>query len=164
MVYRYLVVCGICLCLFAVRDLVCNMCCDRCYIFVFYVWSEVDVVFGYYMYVYLYFFFNDPATTDIYTYSHTLSLHDARPILVMSCMVLSVIEESDERRRSWASERRSTIRPAMHTAMGSDNPAFSKLLRTRVSGVAHAANARRERRKANFFMQAIFQNNAGSQC
>src|SRR3546814_2032242 len=66
--------------------------------------------------------------------------------MVMSCMVLSLIEESDERRRSWASERRSTIRPAMHTAMGSDNPAFSKLLRTRVSGVAHAANARRERR------------------
>src|SRR3546814_14114519 len=84
--------------------------------------------------------------------------------MVMSCMVLSLIEESDERRRSWASERRSTIRPAMHTAMGSDNPAFSKLLRTRVSGVAHAANARRERRKANFFMQAIFQNKAGSQC
>src|SRR3546814_4610707 len=71
--------------------------------------------------------------------------------MVMSCMVLSLIEDSDERRRSWASERRSTIRPAMHAAMGSDNPAFSKLLRTRVSGVAHAASARRERRKANFF-------------
>src|SRR3546814_16814899 len=26
------------------------------------------------------FFFNDPATTDIYTYGHTLSLHDALPI------------------------------------------------------------------------------------
>src|SRR3546814_11154926 len=25
-------------------------------------------------------FFNDTATTDIYTYLHTLSLHDARPI------------------------------------------------------------------------------------
>src|SRR3546814_16156648 len=84
--------------------------------------------------------------------------------MVMSCMVLSLIEDSDERRRSWASERRSTIRQAMHAAMGSDNPAFSKLLRTRVSGVAHAARARRERRKANFFMPAIFQNNAGSHC
>src|SRR3546814_14520784 len=27
-----------------------------------------------------YFFFNDPATTEIYTYLHTLSLHDALPI------------------------------------------------------------------------------------
>src|SRR3546814_20378323 len=26
------------------------------------------------------FFFNDPATTEIYTYGHTLSLHDALPI------------------------------------------------------------------------------------
>src|SRR3546814_20568837 len=26
------------------------------------------------------FFFNDPATTEIYTSGHTLSLHDARPI------------------------------------------------------------------------------------
>src|SRR3546814_15188123 len=28
------------------------------------------------------FFFNDPATTEIYTYLHTLSLHDALPILL----------------------------------------------------------------------------------
>src|SRR3546814_7055096 len=28
----------------------------------------------------LYFFFNVTATTEIYTYLHTLSLHDARPI------------------------------------------------------------------------------------
>src|SRR3546814_7629976 len=27
------------------------------------------------------FFFNDPATTEIYTYGHTLSLHAALPIL-----------------------------------------------------------------------------------
>src|SRR3546814_12909141 len=26
-------------------------------------------------------FFNEPATTEIYTYGHTLSLHDALPIL-----------------------------------------------------------------------------------
>src|SRR3546814_8368371 len=26
------------------------------------------------------FFFSDPATTEIYTYGHTLSLHDALPI------------------------------------------------------------------------------------
>src|SRR3546814_16066299 len=28
-----------------------------------------------------FFFFNDTATTEIYTYLHTLSLHDALPIL-----------------------------------------------------------------------------------
>src|SRR3546814_10198399 len=30
--------------------------------------------------MYVIFFFNDTATTDIYTYCHTLSLHDALPI------------------------------------------------------------------------------------
>src|SRR3546814_12372743 len=30
--------------------------------------------------VYCFFFVNDPATTEIYTYGHTLSLHDALPI------------------------------------------------------------------------------------
>src|SRR3546814_5530215 len=30
------------------------------------------------------FFFNDPATTEIYPYGHTLSLHDALPILSCS--------------------------------------------------------------------------------
>src|SRR3546814_18016194 len=34
------------------------------------------------MYVIFSFFFNDTATTEIYTYSHTLSLHDALPISV----------------------------------------------------------------------------------
>src|SRR3546814_18886923 len=29
----------------------------------------------------IFFFFNDAATTAIYTYLHTLSLHDGRPIL-----------------------------------------------------------------------------------
>src|SRR3546814_12456052 len=32
------------------------------------------------MYHILFFFFNDTATTEIYTYCHTLSLHDALPI------------------------------------------------------------------------------------
>src|SRR3546814_15789840 len=31
------------------------------------------------------FFFNDTATTEIYTYSHTLSLHDALPICRTGC-------------------------------------------------------------------------------
>src|SRR3546814_18420872 len=32
--------------------------------------------------MYFFFFFNDTATTEIYTYCHTLSLHDALPIYV----------------------------------------------------------------------------------
>src|SRR3546814_16901825 len=44
-------------------------------VFVFVLWSLSLCL------VYLFFFFfNDPATTEIYTYVHTLSLHDARPI------------------------------------------------------------------------------------
>src|SRR3546814_1684131 len=35
-----------------------------------YVWCMYDMIF----------FFNDTATTEIYTYGHTLSLHDALPI------------------------------------------------------------------------------------
>src|SRR3546814_16036950 len=34
-----------------------------------------------------YLFFNDTATTEIYTYCHTLSLHDALPILLIYVMV-----------------------------------------------------------------------------
>src|SRR3546814_5334491 len=33
---------------------------------------------------FLFFFFNDTATTEIYTYGHTLSLHDALPICVVA--------------------------------------------------------------------------------
>src|SRR3546814_12796183 len=37
-------------------------------------------------YLLCYFFFcNDTATTEIYTYGHTLSLHDALPILLRRC-------------------------------------------------------------------------------
>src|SRR3546814_11091721 len=42
-----------------------NWCCDVCS-------STICVLFS--------FFFNDTATTEIYTYGHTLSLHDALPI------------------------------------------------------------------------------------
>src|SRR3546814_2091649 len=37
----------------------------------------------YYSLYYLFCFFNDTATTEIYTYCHTLSLHDALPISLM---------------------------------------------------------------------------------
>src|SRR3546814_6201445 len=34
----------------------------------------------FYVFLLSFFFFNDTATTEIYTYGHTLSLHDALPI------------------------------------------------------------------------------------
>src|SRR3546814_14611253 len=37
------------------------------------------------MYLNAYLFCNDTATTEIYTYGHTLSLHDALPICVSAC-------------------------------------------------------------------------------
>src|SRR5438034_11196959 len=54
-----------------------------------------------------FFFFNDTATTEIYT----LSLHDALPILVGSCLVLASIRSS--RRPSWES---SAPRSEEHTS------------------------------------------------
>src|SRR3546814_15431508 len=36
----------------------------------------------------IYFFFKDKATTEIYTYRHTLSLHDALPILALAASYL----------------------------------------------------------------------------
>src|SRR3546814_14543734 len=38
----------------------------------------------------LLFFFNDTATTEIYTYRHTLSLHDALPICLLRERVAAV--------------------------------------------------------------------------
>src|SRR3546814_16308257 len=38
------------------------------------------MIFVYVLLCLCFFFFNDTATTEIYTYGHTLSLHDALPI------------------------------------------------------------------------------------
>src|SRR3546814_661516 len=38
------------------------------------------IVILFLVHLHLFFFFNDTATTEIYTYLHTLSLHDALPI------------------------------------------------------------------------------------
>src|SRR3546814_20343252 len=40
----------------------------------------IDNLHSYVCYLRFVFFFNDTATTEIYTYGHTLSLHDALPI------------------------------------------------------------------------------------
>src|SRR3546814_127553 len=50
----------------------------------------------------LFFFFNDPATTEIYTYCHTLALPDARPISPRS-------EAAAEKLRLSATRRKASI-------------------------------------------------------
>src|SRR3546814_14558446 len=44
----------------------------------------------------MYFFFNDTATTEIYTYGHTLSLHDALPICRLQAAGIEVDDEGVE--------------------------------------------------------------------
>src|SRR3546814_7806416 len=44
------------------------------------------------------FFFNDPATPEIYTYCHTLSLHDALPIWGVAEKTAGLVGEIDENR------------------------------------------------------------------
>src|SRR3546814_14349190 len=43
------------------------------------------------------FFFNDTATTEIYTYLHTLSLHDALPIYLVRELVRAATVERKQR-------------------------------------------------------------------
>src|SRR3546814_7205724 len=43
----------------------------------------------------MFFFFNDTATTVIYTYCHTLSLHDALPIYILLDGLADAVEAGD---------------------------------------------------------------------
>src|SRR3546814_8844438 len=47
------------------------------------------------MFFSVFFFFNDPATTEIYTYLHTLSLHDALPISAGQRELLAQLSDED---------------------------------------------------------------------
>src|SRR3546814_13379901 len=47
------------------------------------------------------FFFNDTATTEIYTYGHTLSLHDALPILRFILLAEALRIEAIVMRHRW---------------------------------------------------------------
>src|SRR3546814_1962195 len=49
------------------------------------------------MFVMYIFFFNDTATTEIYTYGHTLSLHDALPICGKSSLIIDTLYASAAR-------------------------------------------------------------------
>src|SRR3546814_20712180 len=56
-----------------------------------------------YMSFVLFYFFNDTATTEIYTYLHTLSLHDVLPIFVSSSKpaVASIAPSAKRRCAAW---------------------------------------------------------------
>src|SRR3546814_20924528 len=56
----------------------------------------LDVHIVWYLQFVLCFFFNDTATTEIYTYLHTLSLHDALPIS-FSCVLWVLLIEIGRR-------------------------------------------------------------------
>src|SRR3546814_18307379 len=49
------------------------------------------------------FFFKDTATTEIYTYGHTLSLHDALPISLAAAHLNTVTEQNTPTRELSAS-------------------------------------------------------------
>src|SRR3546814_5361012 len=59
-----------------------------------------------------FFVFNDTATTEIYTYGHTLSLHDARPIL--DAGTLATPTHASHARRGRSLERRLPRRYDQH--------------------------------------------------
>src|SRR3546814_5882215 len=65
-----------------------------------------------YVYLFCCFFFTDTATTEIYTYRHTLSLHDALPIFA-----------SSEGGRGWSSAGQADDRRhVLHDALGGVEP------------------------------------------
>src|SRR3546814_14040057 len=52
-----------------------------------------------------FFFFNDTATTEIYTYCHTLSLHDALPIFTaFGGLPFTLFNAQEDRRREYLSD------------------------------------------------------------
>src|SRR3546814_18556257 len=57
-------------------------------------------------------FFNDTATTEIYTYGHTLSLHYALPILALVREQLGAIEAERRARRAEAARQAAGEQPS----------------------------------------------------
>src|SRR5881398_4173523 len=62
----------------------------------------------------LFFFFNDTATTEIYTLSDTLSLHDALPICAAGCRRASPPRSVPRRWRSRSEEHTSELQSPLN--------------------------------------------------
>src|SRR3546814_18834808 len=63
-----------------------------------------------------FFFLNDPATTEMSTYLHTLSLHDALPILDVG----HPVEADVDVRRAFPASRQVEVAPARSAAADED--------------------------------------------
>src|SRR3546814_15255440 len=66
------------------------------------------------------FFFNDTATTEIYTYVHTLSLHDALPICDANCPYCNAFWEAA---RPWVDSGKVQLRHILVGIIKDDSPA-----------------------------------------
>src|SRR3546814_15088191 len=84
----------------------------------------------------VYFFLNDAETTAIYTYYHTLSLHDALPISSMSTVVgyKAVLAAAEELPKMF---------PMLMTATGTIKPARIFVIGAGIVGLQAIATARR---------------------
>src|SRR3546814_9051091 len=88
------------------------------------------------------FFFNDTATTEIYTYGHTLSLHDALPICrvdlprhvrqVEVALGAQVVHDGSQRAHGAVRTARAggdalPVAGVLHARLGADGPALAVL-------------------------------------
>src|SRR3546814_1036640 len=92
----------------------------------------------------MFFFFNDKATNEIYTYGHTLSLHDALPIL--SRPEISAILEAPDR-LSWAGQRGRALFSMMYNTGARVSEMIGMRCRDVVLGGQPAAHLRGKGRK-----------------
>src|SRR3546814_4050459 len=72
-----------------------------------------------------FFFVNDTATTDIYTYLHTLSLHDALPICSMGVWMFSAMTKARSSGEACSSSAGRTV-PALFTRYSTSRSAASR--------------------------------------
>src|SRR3546814_14855999 len=96
-----------------------------------------------------FFFFNDTATTEIYTYGHTLSLHDALPIYRVDIVVEAALQAARVAGGVLAHQRR-ILRPALvrapparvlhHRHRGGEQPVDAGRLHRPAGGRCDAAD------------------------
>src|SRR3546814_14112869 len=83
-----------------------------------------------------FFFVNDTATTDIYTYLHTLSLHDALPICSMGVWMFSAMTKARSSGEACSSSAGRTV-PALFTRYSTSRSAASAATAWRVASALH---------------------------
>src|SRR3546814_176490 len=76
------------------------------------------------------FFFNEPATTEIYTDGHTLSLHDALPISPIHAEDRSRSSARTRPQRSWPMPPMTTTSPFLITGVGRSGTGWAAALFT----------------------------------